>query len=194
MIQAFVNAIHECMWTWAYVLVHCPKTGPWYPHSSLFALPYKLGNRKIVAVLNERLKATFLLEAFEKSFVSDLILIIASIFMFCSETCLIVNSHGKNCSDFLRTGCQDREYSFAEFFFFFLSEKKVCSLGSIFFQDSSKKINGTCCPCFPIFCKFLSNKCFHAFFVKSNGLCQLLQFSTDFDEILRIYFPKLGMI
>jgi len=50
-------------------------------------------------------------------------------------------------SFFLRTGCQDREYSFAEVFFllfFLLFDKKVCFLRWIFFSNIRvKKSNGT---------------------------------------------------
>jgi len=47
---------------------------------------------------------------------------------------------------FLRTGCEDREYSFAEVLFvlFVFFAEKVCYLGSkYFFPDSSQKTNGT---------------------------------------------------
>jgi len=54
---------------------------------------------------------------------------------------------------FLRTGCDDREYSFAEVFIylFFPSflRKNVCYLGSkYFFPDLSQQTNGTIWPSF----------------------------------------------
>jgi len=40
-------------------------------------------------------------------------------------------------------------------------------------------------------CKsYTHRKCFPAFFVKSIGLCQIFQLSTDLKEICRIYSPK----
>jgi len=39
-----VQIHYDCDNSHMCVLVLCPKTGPWHPNSSLFALPYKLGN------------------------------------------------------------------------------------------------------------------------------------------------------
>jgi len=52
---------------------------------------------------------------------------------------------------FLRTGCEDREYRFAEVFFkvFYYFLKEVCYLGSkYFFRDLFQKTNGTPWPSF----------------------------------------------
>jgi len=76
------------------------------------------------------------------------------------------------------------------FFFFFFLRKKVCYLGSeYFFPDSSQKTNGT--P-WPSFFDILSKKFAH-FFVKSNELCQLLQYVTDLDDFFRTSSHKLGL-
>jgi len=86
---------------------------------------------------------------------------------------------------FLRIGCQDREYSFAEVFLFFPFD--------FFFKTRLKNQTGQDVLNFRYFCIFLTKKCFRVYFVKLIGLCQLLQLSTNFDEIFRIYSPKLNI-
>jgi len=115
--------------------------------------------------------------------------------------------------DFLRTGSEDREYSFADVFlsfyglavkrgsialqkFFFYSffysfrEQSLFFLFDFFSRSVSKIQWDMMSLIFRKFCKFWSKKCFCAFFVKSIGLIQLLQLSTDFDKIFRIYSPN----
>jgi len=103
---------------------------------------------------------------------------------------------------FLRTGSQDREYSFAEVFcffsffcFFFFPIKKFALYAGFFFSTIHlKNLMGHDVLNFSIFVQVFELTIFSRFFVKSIGLCQLLQLSTDFDEIFRIYSLKLGMI